>query len=274
MKSKNIFKTTLIAVLVSHALVIFAVVFAWLGPATGIGGDFCEAAREGLIKQPVNTISNFSLAIFGLLAAYQLDQNKFSGNINALTQTNFFPKFLCILIVLISPGSMAMHATETYWGGYFDMLSMYLIAALMFSYGLERFFHLNKIQFILVFAAVLIVCHIFHFPLEKYEFPFIKHAGSFIFGVFIVSAMIIEVLNHFINKTDVKIKWALYTSLTFAVALLIWFTGRNDHPWCHPYSFIQAHAIWHILDATALYFLFRFYASENDNRFKKLITLK
>lgn len=45
----------------------------------------------------------------------------------------------------------------------------------------------------------------------------------------------------------------------------IWLTGVDSHPWCHPYSYLQAHALWHILDATALYFLFRFYVSENKH---------
>jgi hypothetical protein len=268
-KKMSTLKATLIAAIISHALVVLAVIFAWLGPAAGVGGNFCEAAREGLIKQPSNTISNIAFAIFGILAAYQLDKNKFSGNINAITQSNFFPKFLCILMVLLSPGSMAMHATETYMGGYFDMLSMYLIAALMFSYGLERFFHLSIWQFVAIFAVTIVICHIFHFRFNHIHFPLVGFSGNFIFGVFLVGAMIFEVLNHYMNKTDVEFKWALYAMLTFVVSFLIWLTGRNDHPWCHPYSYLQAHAIWHILDATALYFLFRFYTSENDRRFVK-----
>lgn len=269
MKAKNIFKTTLITVIVSHFLVFLVILFAWLGPATGVGGDFCEAARDGLIKQPANTASNFAFAIFGLLAAWQLDQSQFTQNINALTQTNFLPKFLCVLMVLLSPGSMAMHATETFWGGYFDMLSMYLIAAMIFSYAIDRFFHISTSVFIGIFIVVLIICHYFHFYLNEVEFPFIKHGGSFIFAVLIISGMILEILNHFINKTDVKFKWAVFTMLTFILSFLIWLTGRNSHPWCHPYSYVQAHAIWHILDATAMYFLFRFYLSENDKRYEK-----
>jgi hypothetical protein len=260
-------RATLIAAIISHSLVVLAILFAWLGPATGVGGNFCEAAREGLIKQPANTFSNLAFAVFGILAAWQLDKGKFAGNINAITRSSFFSKFFCILMVLLSPGSMAMHATETFWGGYFDMLSMYLIAAVMFCYALERMFNLKISHFITFFIVVLVICHYFHFEMSDVKFPFVGFGGNFIFGVFIVSAMLLETVNHFMNKTDIQIKWAYFAIFTFILAFLIWLTGRNDHPWCHPYSYLQAHAIWHILDATALYFLFRFYVSENDKRY-------
>lgn len=32
---------TLLAALVSHSFVLIAVIFAWLGPSTGVGGGFC-----------------------------------------------------------------------------------------------------------------------------------------------------------------------------------------------------------------------------------------
>ncbi len=73
----------------------------------------------------------------------------------------------------------------------------------------------------------------------------------------------IEVVNKIKNKPSISFKWAILCSLTFITAFLIWTTGRNDHPWCDPHSLIQAHAIWHILNGLAIYFLFRFYVSEN-----------
>lgn len=266
-KKNSVLKSTLIAALISHSLVVLAILFAWFGPAMGVGGNFCEAARDGLIKQPANTVSNIAFAIFGILAAWQLDKGKFSMNVNAITRTDFFPRFFCILMVLLSPGSMAMHATETYWGGYFDMLSMYLIASTMFCYALDRMFKLNINQFFIIFGIVIAICHFFHFGLRDVDFGPLGFAGNFIFGVFIVLATIFEVINHYKNKTDIAIKWAFLASFTFILSFMIWLTGRNDHPWCHPYSYFQAHALWHILDATALYFIFRLYASENDKRF-------
>ena len=43
-------------------------------------------------------------------------------------------------------------------------------------------------------------------------------------------------------------------------AFVIWNATRT---WlCDPYSLIQGHAIWHLLDAVSAYLLYRYYASE------------
>lgn len=265
-KNYPVFSYTLSATIISHSFVLFAIIFAWLGPAAGVGGHFCEAAREGLIKQPANTFSNLAFAFWGLIAAYQLDKKVFK-NKNAITQKLFFGRFFCVLMVLLSPGSMAMHATETYWGGYFDMLSMYLIAAIIFSYALERLLYLSPKVFSFIFGLVLLLCHYFHFGMVEITFPLVGFSGNFIFAIFLLLTAIIEFYNLLKNKPNILKRWGLLAIFTFLLSFGIWFIGRNDHPWCHPYSFLQAHALWHILDATALYFLFRFYVSEKDAKY-------
>lgn len=260
----SIFLKTLILAILLHVLVFIAIYFGAFGPFAEVGGNFCEAAREGLIKQPANTFSNVAFALFGLLAAYQLSEKKFTGS-NALTTSAFVAIFFTSLMVALSPGSMAMHATEAYMGGYFDMLSMYLIAAFICTYALERLFFMSKAKFIGVFILVLVICHIFHFL--PYQFPLVGFGGNFIFGVFLIIGLAAELLNHYKNKTSVNIKWGYAGIFVFILSFMIWFTGRDAHPWCHPYSFIQAHALWHILDATALYLIFRFYVSEEDKRY-------
>lgn len=257
----KIFLIPVIVAISSLLLVFFSLVYGWFGPADGVGGDFCEAARDALIKQPSNTLSNFSFVFFGLLAAWQLYKGRFSQNDNSLTRSQFMPLFFCSLAVLLGPGSMAMHASESHLGGYFDMLSMYLVCSLMFSYAVQRAFKMNSLYFILAFAFSLAVCHYFHF--KSFAVPIVGFSGSFAFGIFIVTGMLTELYNKLVNKPSISFKWAIYCSLAFIVAFIIWQFGRNDHPWCDPHSLIQAHAIWHILNGVAVYFLFRLYVSED-----------
>ena len=260
----TIFQKSLILAIVLHAVVFIAVYFGLFGVFNEIGGQFCEAARDGLIKQPVNTFSNIGFAILGVLAAYQLTIGKFK-NANAITSSSLVALFFTSLMVALSPGSMAMHATETYMGGYFDMLSMYLITAFMLSYAFERLFFLKPIHFSLIFFGVLAICHLFHFM--PYKFPLVGFGGNFIFALFLILSFVFELINHFKNKSEVDMKWAFAGVGGFVLSFLILLTGRDGHPWCHPYSFMQAHAVWHILDAVALYLIFRFYVSENDERY-------
>ena len=265
---REIINWTLCVAFISNLVVFTGIYLGWFGPENGNGGNFCEAARAGLIKQPSNTFSNMGFVFAGIFASYQLFKGQFEKNANELTRTRFFPIFLCVFMVLLGPGSMAMHATETPIGGYFDMLSMYLIAAIMFSYAFKRLFHTSTLVFLIVFAAVIGICHMFHYS-EWHPPGAIDSAGSFIFAVFITLAMLGEFAHQLKDHTEIGTKWAFACSITFLTAFAIWLTGRDDYPWCNPDSLIQAHAIWHLLCALAVYFLFRLYASENDVKYKE-----
>ena len=241
--------------------VLAALVIGLFGPATGVGGNFCEAARDALIKQPANTWSNLGFIAAGLVAAAQLRGGRFAHRRNALTRGGPLPVLFCGLAVLLGPGSMAMHASETTIGGYFDMLSMYLIVALINSYAAGRLLRAPVWGTVGLFLLVLGVCHVFHFSDRTY--PVVGFAGNFIFAVFVVLGAPLEVANKLVHRARIGIGWGVASLLTMAVALAIWTTGRDAHPWCRPHSLLQAHALWHLLNALAVYLLFRFYVSED-----------
>ena len=247
---------------ITHLLVFLGLYFSWFGITDGTGGNFCELSHEGLIKQPSNTLSNFGFMLAGLLAAYQIYKGKFDNNNNPLTTTLFYPIVLTSLMVLLSPGSMAMHGSETSVGGYFDMLSMYLIAGIIFSYAAMRLFKLSELTYALVFIGTLVICHIFHY--STWEPPLVGFAGSFIFGVFCILGVIFEIIHKIKDKPKSEIKWVIYASIVFSIAFAIWQIGWDEHPWCMPDAIVQAHAIWHILDAVAIYCFFRLYVSEDN----------
>lgn len=260
-QNSKVFFIPLFIAITSLLLVFISLVYGWFGEWTGTGNNFCEAARDCLVKQPSNSYSNLSFVFFGLLAAWQFYKGKFNGNSNSLTNSAVVSIFFCSVAVLLGPGSMAMHASEAELGGYFDMLSMYLMASLMFSYAAKRFFRLGTLSYFLTFFIVLAICHYFHF--KSIELPVIGFSGSASFAFFVVTAMFIELFNKLIYKPESSFKWAIACSITFIIAFIIWNIGWTDHPWCDPHSLIQAHAVWHILCGLAVYFLLRFYASEN-----------
>lgn len=49
------------------------------------------------------------------------------------------------------------------------------------------------------------------------------------------------------------------------VAFAIWLTGRPANPWCRPDSLIQAHGIWHLMSAVAIFCFFVFLRTENPS---------
>jgi len=50
---RNVFRNTLIFVLLTHLLLAIAIIFEWFGPAEGVGGNFCE----GSIRAQFGSIS-------------------------------------------------------------------------------------------------------------------------------------------------------------------------------------------------------------------------
>jgi hypothetical protein len=258
-KSRNIliFLVPLFTAILSLAIFMLAVERGWMGPPQGVGSDFCEVS-DGLIKQPANTWSNLGFVTSGLVMAWLMWKGAFAENKNAFTQTTFTPIFFSALVILLGPCSMAMHATLTHVGGAFDLLSMFLISAFLMAYALQRFFGWPPLFFTAVFVAVVAACE------WAGSFPHQLHliTGRTAFGLFITVAAIFELLNFFVRKLRHEIKWVFYGQAAFWLALVFWNLGKTNSGFCHPHSLLQGHAAWHLLDALSLFFLFRFYASE------------
>jgi hypothetical protein len=259
--SKLAFYIPLCIALISLVLLFLAAVNGWLGEARHVGSGFGEASRPGLIKQPVNTCSNFGFVFAGLFIGWCLMRGTYSQNKNALTQHTFYAAFFASLVVFLGPGSMAMHATETSLGGRLDMLSMYLVAAFLTAYALERFFRLSWIAFSILFLAVVVVCvHVQNWP---YSMPLVGYFGNFIFGLFITVGTVFEALNSFVRKMNHELKWGALSLGFLLLAFLIWNLSLNRAP---SYSLVQGHGIWHLLCAVSVYCLFRYYVSEKPSR--------
>ena len=258
---KNAFSITLVFTIVIISIFYLAITSQWFGVAEGVGGDFCEAARIGIIKQPVNSYSNIGFVLSGLISAWIVSHSKIDAS-GFFFKHPFIPLFYCIITVLLGPCSMAMHATETQLGGLFDMNSMYLFAAFMFSFSLARRYNLSTVLFIVIYLAIIVFCNIagMHSTICGIKF----YAGNAAFGAVCVLGMIFEVMNYITHKPKVQFKYAIYCSVSFIVAFVVWHFGYDSHCFCNPSSLFQWHGVWHILCALSTFFLFRYYISERQ----------
>ena len=174
---------------VSLALVLAAARWGWLGPDVGRGDGFCEAARPGWIRQPANTWSNLGFVIAGLAIAWYAGVRAHLGV--TLGAHPGLATAYAVLVVLLGPGSMAMHATQSDLGGHLDLLSMYLVSGFALAYGLMRFVHRGPgflaVVFVLAVVAGMAV------QLRGGSVPVLGHAGNAAFGVEIVVALGLEV---------------------------------------------------------------------------------
>lgn len=244
----------------SLGLFLYAVYNGWFGPAGVRGAHFCEC-YNGLIKQPINTWSNFGFMAAGLYTAWRSYQFFGNGNHNLFTRNKLIGVFYASLLVVMGPASMALHATMTPIGNQLDLFSCYLITAFVLSYALLRFYRLKTTHFILSFIAVIIFCEwVGSYP-EKV--PVFTTAGSAVFGSLLLLAVLIEIINSYIRKPAHEIQYAWLAVGTGVASFIIWNIGQTGSSVCRPHSLFQTHAVWHILNALALIIIHRFYLSED-----------
>lgn len=242
-------------------LLVLAIGHGWLGPDVGRGDGFCEAARDGFLVQPANSLSNLGFVVAGLMVAWRAGRVDQLGDV--LPRLTGLPTAYAVVTVLLGPASAAMHATQSARGGDLDLLSMYLIASFAASYALMRLLRRPAIFFFQVFLLLVAACQL----IGTYDgaVPVVHHGGNLVFGLLLVAAMAMEtVLWRRVTGTRTRLRWGGASVAVMLVAFTIWNLAQG--PWCDPHSLLQGHAAWHLLDAVAAYLLFRLYASERDVR--------
>ena len=204
--------------------------------------------------------SNIGFIISGLTIGWLLMTRRFGHNNNSITQSPFYGTFYASLVVFLGPGSMAMHASTGDLGGVFDMLSMYLVASFTVAYAAERFWALKPVHFIIIFLILLSFCIWADGAPYHIIFDFF---GDTVFMFLIGITVIIELLNSFIRKVQHSKAWVFGAFAALISAFLIWNVSQTGTSLCDPYSPLQGHAAWHILDAVSAFCLFMYYASEH-----------
>ena len=121
---------------VSLVFVVAAARWGWLGPDVGRGSGFCEAEHAGWVLQPTSTWSNLGFVVSGLAVAwYAADRLRLGLTMGAHPG---LATAYAVLVVLLGPGSMAMHATQSALGGHLDLFSMYLVSGFALGYAAMR----------------------------------------------------------------------------------------------------------------------------------------
>jgi len=263
MQRRVVLITPFIVAIFALLMIGLAVYNSWLGTLKPGVMLFCEQARAGFIKQPSNTFSNFGFILMGFYIAWLAYKNNFSSE-NRMTTTLFYPAYFASIVVFLGPGSMALHATNTYWGGFIDVFSMFLFSSFVCSYALMRWFSLTEIQFVLLYFFSLAISSLAYLSPFNTMVPLVD-LSNYCFGIALIIGSIFELRLRYERGHKIKAGWGWLCLFTFLLAFYIWYLSRTqDSLFCNPESLIQGHAIWHLLNALATYFLYQFYTSEVD----------
>ena len=200
----------------SVGLLVLAVWLGWLGPDIGRGGDFCEAARPGAVRQPANAFSNAGFVAAGLAIAWRAGRPAGLGSgLDRPTAT----AYACV-VVLLGPASAAMHATESALGGQLDLLSMYLVASFAAAYALTRTLRRHGRFLAVAFLGLVGACEVV--GLYPHEVPVVRFAGNIAFGVLLAAAIALEVRLARRGPTGTDLRWGAAALLVMVVAFAIW----------------------------------------------------
>ena len=254
------------AAILSLTLVLIGMRFELFGDRIPGLQRFCEIERPGFIKQPANTFSNLAFILFGIVLAVQNFFGKFSKNHNLIQSNTVYTNIFSLGLILTGAGSFAFHGNYAFWGSFFDLFGMYFLASFMLTYALMRLLKLSKIQFTIVFLVALTASSLAKIYLDN-NIPVLGplKVGEIIFGSYLLIGLSIELYFSFlktvhVNKLFIFLAMGI-TALSFAIWNLSYGPGSLL---CNPSSLLQGHALWHILDATAAFFFFQYYVSENN----------
>ena len=275
---------------------------AWR-PATCLpDACFCEAIGNGTIVQPINTWSNLAFVWVGawVLGDLRLKSKADSENTLKRVSTRFVYQqpnsfggpmhMFGIACIAIGLGSWFYHASLSFVGQWFDVMSMYLLGVYMMLHAAARlnvdwsfraqrgisvpdqqtgsssarFFaatRLRMTQAKMIFTGWYIAINV-ALGVLLIVWP---DARRYVFGVLIVAALILEAISHHRKLTTLQAKWLIAALGVYVVAQVIWMLDLN-HIVCDPTSVLQGHAVWHVLTAASAGLLYLYYQSADQQR--------
>lgn len=219
------------------------------GPATCLTtGCFCESAdSHNPIRQIANAVSSLAFVFSGMLVMVR------RAGVSRLPFG--YSVIIGISSLIIGVGSAFYHASLTFIGQFFDVFGMFLLAAFLLVYALERMWNLRL-------ATTLSLYLIFNLILSWLQIA-IPETRRYAFAIVLIAALILEYYYRVKSKPQIEVRWLRLGMSLLTVAYIIWILD-NTRLVCFETSLIQGHAIWHILGAVSVLFLHRYYVSETN----------
>lgn len=255
----------------SFATVLMGAFFAggalgWPGEFVGAGALFCEAFRDGWIKQPVNTWSNLGFVAAGLwMVSYaSIGRRKTWFADNPFATSRSLPLVYALLVIFIGPGSMALHGTGHAWGHTVDVLAMFTFIMFPIAWSATHLVRGEERTFWAIYLSLTVPLTFAH------VLGVLPFSGVVLYAVLIPITVALEVVRYFWRPTGLRsIVLTLCALGSFALAFVAWRLSLTGAPLCAPGSLIQGHALWHLLCAGATVYLFLAYLHERpfQNKF-------
>jgi len=214
---------------------------------------FCENPNQTPIRQPSNTWSSLSFCFVGFyILLSRFTSGKRKENRSSFGKSAIFSILYGLSLILIGFGSVFFHASLSLAGQFFDVTGMNCLALFIFLFHIHR---VRKFPISIFLISYLILNLILAYSLFAY--PFLRR---YLFGIILISSLI-PGFAFGSSHSEWNYRWIASALIIQAIAFFIWILDLQKII-CTPDSYLQGHAVWHILGAIASYCLYRFYLSE------------
>lgn len=204
---------------------------------------WCEASVCGIINEPANTWSNLVYLILTIWAYREVKNN------SDKTLLSFVPAFF-----LMGLFSFAYHASYNFFAQWFDFLGMFLMTGLFISLNLNRLKILPRdkmksfyMGFLAFFGIMVIIFYLTYINIQL---------------IIVVQALFLIFSELKLRKVNPDTKYKNFIlGLVFILAAATFSVLDVTRVLCDPHNhYFQGHALWHLLSAISLGFVFKFYS--------------
>lgn len=206
-----------------------------------MGTSDCEHIGEGLLAQPVNTLSSFAYVAVGAVLLRR-----------ALAARSTVLVVYAVTVVAVGIGSVAFHGPMPSWGRFAHDFSIAAVLAFAIGYDIALVRGAGVQLALTVFGVLLGVCGV--------VLAIWPDSSNALDSVLVVGAVIAEVsvarspkrLAAARGRVPEPGVWILGGAV-LAVGAVLNALGRTDAPLCEPDSLVQLHGVWHVLTAAVLW---------------------
>lgn len=201
---------------------------------------WCETTLCSWISEPANTWSNLLYMVFAVIIIAQNGKD-----------SRYELRWMGPAMFLMGLFSLVYHASNNYLTQLFDFIGMYLLVFWMLVINLRRAALIERSRQTPVFVAMSLIgtglVHVLY--LAEIKFQLIVAAAA-------LGIVITEFLAQKVRKVPL-INFGI--GLGFLTVAQLASLADGTRLYCEPDSWLQGHAVWHILAAIGLFFAYQHY---------------
>lgn len=198
---------------------------------------FCEKIYYNRIAQPINSFTNIFYLYVGI------------GILFSLQKWELFSILYSYIVLFLGFSSFFYHSTMTFFGQWLDVFFMYVYVLFLIAYIFYKNKIFDKNIIILIYFILIFFSGIF-----LYYFPLLRRI---LFGVYVILTLF--AFGIVIKKNKIQHKKYFFKALFyFFVAYSIWILDYYKII-CNPYSWVQGHGIWHLMNSFVILYLYLFF---------------